>query len=109
MKIAIRFGDNDFWLTFIETLKLFNNYIKTTMKTPSKEEVVEFLNNNLTSVYWVKQNKYEYNLDWDAESYLKIKRSQVFFDDEADYIIETDFLNGEIFILDTETNRVYTK
>jgi hypothetical protein len=110
MRILIDFGDNDFYVTFTETLRLFNNYIKTKNikdKEITKELIIDFFNENTDKVYWVLQNEFKYNTNWNAKSYLKIGKGHIYLEDDIDYKIDSTFGNGEMFVLDTETDEIY--
>ncbi len=107
MIIGINFRDNDFFITFSETLRLMDNYFKTLNKEPSKEEIVGFINTHSSKVYLYFQNKFTYDLEWDAEKYLNISEKDIFIDDEATSLVKNSFLNSEIYILNTDTSKVY--
>ena len=109
MRLLINFGDNDFYVTFTETLELFKNYTVAAnidYGDITKKMVVDFFNENTERVYWVLQNKYEYDLDWDASSYLRIFTDDVFLGDSVSDKIDNEFLNGEMFLLDFETGEI---
>jgi len=106
MKIGIVFGDNDFWVTITEFLELLKS-----KQISTKDDVVTLFNNTAHKLYWAKQNKGEYDLEWDAMSYLQIKKGNVLFDDEVDNFMQEiieDGGNGEFFVLDTKKSTINT-
>ena len=116
-KIAIRFGDNDFYTTFINSLNIIGNSMVYNGNTDiSKERLVGILNKLSPVMYATFQNPFEYNgleksdgtdLDNNKEysrisNYLQIKTNNVMYDDEVDK--HKDFCDGwdnsETFVLE---------
>lgn len=106
--IGIQFHDNDFYFTFVAFLQSLDKVGLQSYKNLTKEKVVELFNRSASGLYWLYQNKMEYQTDWDASSYLEIDIEDVYFDDEVkEHIKELNgWSNGEFFVLDK--NCVYS-
>jgi hypothetical protein len=111
MKIAIKFGDNDFYNCFTGVLKtLLNAYRHTGTLPTDKEQLCEIINQISYGHYLLFQNQFEYNDEGNGKlcsrtyNYLQINSSKILINDEVDkYLVdEEDFRNGETFILDTD-------
>ena len=118
MKIAIKFSDNDFWQTITEFLELVDKGINSHHASTSaeerftKEKIAKLFNQTAPGIYWLVQNGLSYNLDWDAEDYLKITEADILINEEVDNLLcNESWHNSEVFILDTniDTGRVYTR
>lgn len=74
--VGIMFGDNDFFITiqaFLEGLK--NDSYNKFKVTP--DNVAELFNRSAAGLYWLHQNRLDYNTDWDAAKYLQIEKKYV--------------------------------
>lgn len=119
-KIAIKFGDNDFYNTFIPLLKVFleAEYI------PNNKEKICYLINLLSyPLYLLNQNSWKYNgLENEIElgkshhsihikEYLRLESNQLLLNEEVDKLIEEGdamhCFNGEIFVYDVDRDYVY--
>lgn len=124
MKIAIKFGDNDFYKTFIPVLKiLFLAFQENNRLTIDKNRLCWLINSLSPTTYVAVQNHWEYNgleLAVDTETnkeytsirqYLHIKPENLLINEEVDALLQNNdvFFNSEIFILDTSlyNNNVY--
>ena len=107
MKIAIKFGDNDFYNCFygiLETIKnaeCWNNNI-----TRDKEKLCKIINQISYGIYLLYQNSFEYNEEKDGnlcertKNYLQITSDKILIDEEVDtYLKEINWDNSETFIL----------
>ena len=126
IKIAIKFGDNDFGNTFYAVLKLLHESFKHTGHLPTDKKKLKWLINSLSPILYVThQNQWEYNGLQDSEdtenskeflhakNYLteKVKEEDILINEEVDeYLKITDWDNSETFILDTYlyNNNVYS-
>lgn len=127
-KIAIKFGDNDFYNCFTVLLKSLHEVYKWTDYLPKEKDKLCFIINNLSpTMYVLGQNCWDYNglqnesgssIETSKEfvrtkEYLQITPDRLLVDDEVDKLIEegdsVHFFNSEIFILDTTlfSNNVY--
>ena len=62
MKIAIKFGDNDFGNTFKPVLEVLNSAYKYSNALPFDKEKLCFIINSLSPILYIThQNQYEYN------------------------------------------------
>ncbi len=110
MKIAIKFGDNDFFNCFygiLETIKNAREWNNET--TECKDELCKIINEISYGIYLLYQNSFKYNKESTGEScedtknYLKIKPEQILINKEVDaYLLLNDWDNGETFIFDSE-------
>lgn len=128
MKIAVRFGDNDFGNTFYAILRhIYAAFKHHDGKFTKDKDHLAFIINELAPIcYLTHQNHFEYNglqnangnVATNAEfkhtkKYLQvIKPEDIYIDKEVDdYIVKCDgWDNGETFILDTTVfnNNVYS-
>ena len=97
MKIAIKFGDNDFGNTFIGVLKAVLEIYNYNGVIPTKAELVNFINDVSKGFFYARQHNYEVYLS--SKDYLKIAESQILMGDEVDLFEDN---NSETFILDTD-------
>lgn len=128
MKIAIRFGDNDFGNTFEPLLKLLLDAYKHNGNLPEDKNKLCFIINYLSPIiYLTHQNQYEYNGLQNVSDGIKTEESEEFLhtkqylqitpdrilinEEVTDYIksLEDEWDNGETFILDTEKKNRYNK
>lgn len=128
IKIAIKFGDNDFGNTFYAVLKFLHEAFKHTGHLPTDKKKLQWLINSLSPIIYVShQNQWEYNGLEEAEGdttdtnkeFLHTKKylikgvrlEDILVNEEVDdYIKSTDWDNSETFILDTHlyNNNVYS-
>ena len=121
MKIAIKFGDNDFYNCFTGVLKTLLEAYKWTDKLPTdKEKLCMIINEISYGCYLLFQNQFSYNDEKTGElcqrtkQYLMISPNQILVNEEVDAYLKSDaFMNSETFILDTDldypgNNPVYT-
>ncbi len=81
------FRDND----FSKTLGSFLNLLKQSgIEITDKRQVVILFNNLAPGLYWLYQNRFAYDENWNASAYLRITENSVYFDDEVDAIIRDD-------------------
>lgn len=127
-KIAIRFGDNDFYNCFTVLLKCLHEIWKWTGFLPKDKDKLCFAINNLSpTMYLLAQNTWEYNGLEDVagkdtgiseeyehiKKYLTIKPDRILIDEEVDKLVEegdaVHCFNSEIFVLDTTlyNNNIY--
>lgn len=110
MKIAIRFGDNDFSNTFHGVLATIHDAYKWNDKIPTKEQLCKIINEMVYGHYLLYQNMFEYNDEKSGEicegtkKYLQqIKPERILINEEVDqYLKNTKWDNSETFILDTD-------
>lgn len=120
MKIAIKFGDNDFhstWFPIMETLKSAYDYNGELPQT--KEELLIIINNLSCGFYLAFQNQFKYNDEKNLEishtkKYLILTEEELLLNDEVDNYLKSlepfgGIDNSSTFILDTElyNNNVY--
>lgn len=110
MKIAIKFGDNDFIKTFDPIMDtLFTAYQWREQLPTNKKELLKIINNISFGFYLLFQSR-EY---MEAEKqYLQLDESKLLLNEEVDeYLssLESGYDNSSTFILDTElyNNNVY--
>jgi hypothetical protein len=112
MKIAIKFGDNDFYNSFTGVLKTLLEAYKWQDKLPEdKEKLCKIINEISYGCYLLFQNQFSYNEEKSGElclrtkEYLQIKSSQILINKEVnEYLTSDAFFNSETFILDTDLN-----
>lgn len=99
--IGINFGDNDFCNVaygFLAGLKHTGIDIYQ-----DKSKVVKVWNVAAEGLYRLYQNPFEYNHDetegW-VGKYLQIDEDDVYFDEEVDEYLKTQFLNSEFAVID---------
>lgn len=116
MKIAIRFGDNDFHGTFRNLLQTILNAYEYNERVPTKEQMLVLINKLAYGHYLLFQNQFEYNDEANMEEshtkeYLEIPMSKLLYNEEVDeYLKENYDDNSETFILDTTlySNQIYS-
>jgi hypothetical protein len=106
MKIGIYFGDNDFWRTITKFLEILEEgvdnhhaYNITVEKRYTKEHIVKAFNEIASGIYWLSQNGFTYQTDWDAKPYLQLDISNVYIDAEVDEQLKEDN-NGEFHFIE---------
>lgn len=112
MKIAIKFGDNDFYNTFKGVLETLNGAYKWTDRLPVKKaELCKMINEISYGCYLLYQNQFSYNDEKQGEvcertkRYLQITPEKILIDKEVDeYLATVEWDNSETFILDTDLN-----
>lgn len=103
-KIGIRFGDNDFYNTFIPFLTVLGEQGIDSYGNMTKEKFVELCNRSIVAFYWLYQNKCRdhWQTDHAINDYLKITEYYVYFDEEVDTMLKkTGQLDSDFFVLDT--------
>ena len=112
MKIAIKFGDNDFYNCFSGVLKTILEAHKWTESLPKDKTLLcKIINEISYGCYLLYQNQFKYNEEKSGElcertkQYLQITPERILLDKEVDeYLAEVDWDNSETFILDTDLN-----
>lgn len=109
MRIAINFGDNDFYNTLMPFIKIimdavqWNPYLEQKL---TKEHIVELFNNMAFSLYRMFQNSWEHSIDYEesTEKHLKINVNDVYIGDEIDEKFKTvnSWANHAFFYVDTD-------
>lgn len=113
MKLAIRFGDNDFYNTFIPLLQSINSAFHNSDNFPEdKTSLLRFVNELSFPFYLLAQNQLKYNASEEElkrmKKYLEISEEQLLLDKEIDeYLKEDIHYNGELYLLDTSNNYVW--
>lgn len=119
MKIAIKFGDNDFHNTFIPLLETLNRAYQHTGNLPEDKSKLCFIINQLSvNMYLLFQNQYEYNgmenvkdglktdenKEWiHIKEYFQISPETLLLNEEVDkYLSETEWDNCDTYLLDTD-------
>lgn len=110
MKIAIKFGDNDFYNCFYGILETIKNARKWNDKvTKNKEELCKIINEISYGLYLLYQNSFEYNEEKSGElcsrtkEYLQITPDQILIDEEVvTYLQEVEWDNSEVFVFDSD-------
>jgi len=113
MKIAIKFGDNDFYNTWQGVLKVLREAYIWQKKLPSKEQLCKIINELSYPCYLLFQNQFEYNEEKDGNmhghtyNYLQITEEQILIDKEVEeYWKNTTWDNSETFIMDTSLKEI---
>lgn len=124
MKIAIKFGDNDFHSTFRAVLEVLHSSFKYNGSLPMDKEKLCFMINTLSPIlYLTHQNTYAYNgLEkvtnaskteeneeyQNTKKYLQITPDRILLNNEVtEYCKEVGFSdNSETYILDTDLDFV---
>jgi len=103
--IGIRFSDNDFTSTIEAFLQAILDTGIEYYVDLDKEKIVKLFNLSAPALYWLVQNRLQYNEDWNPSTYLTISVDKVFFDDEVNEYIKNckGWDNGEFHVLDTQT------
>ena len=122
MKIAIKFGDNDFYNCFSGVLKTILEAYKWTESLPKdKTHLCKIINEISYGCYLLYQNQFDYNDEASGElcertkKYLQITPERILLNEEVDeYLAKVDWDNSETFILDTDldyknNNPIYTR
>ncbi len=108
--LGIRFGDNDFYYTFIGILNTLKNAVLKghTAVPTNKKQLTTIINNMSVGHYLSHQNQFRHagrfgdfnNHIEHLRSYLKIKPEQVFINEEVvDFLKKNDWDNGEFFYI----------
>ena len=122
MKIAIKFGDNDFYNCFTGVLRTLLEAYKWNDRLPKDKKQLSIIINEISyGCYLAFQNQFSYNEEKKlndicerTKEYLQIKPSQILINEEVDAYLKSDeFMNSETFILDTDldyegNNPIYT-
>ena len=128
IKIAIKFGDNDFRNTFAAVLEVLFSAFKYNGYLSTDKKKLQFLINSLAPIMYVShQNQWEYNGLEKAEGdttetnkeFVHIKKyltegvqvEDILVNEEVDeYLKNNDWSNSETFILDTYlyNNNIYS-
>lgn len=124
MKIAILFGDNDFYFTFTGVLQTLLNATKVghTALPMEKDKLAIIINELSLGIYLSHQNQFRYKGSDSMEDhiehirkYLKIEAKDILVGDEVQkYLMETEWNNGDTFVLDTDldfnnNNPIYSR
>lgn len=118
VKIAIRFGDNDFhstWKGVLETFAQAFMYSATDIMK-DKEAVVEAINKLSYPCFFLFQHRWDIDPEYDKwqdireehyKDYLTVTADRVMINEEVDkYKAETEWNNSETFVLEyDEYNR----
>jgi len=107
MKIAIKFGDNDFSSTFIGVLETIFEIYKYNEVEPTKKQLVKLINEISYGIYIARQHDYKGEVNHftaqERKIYLRINESKILIGKEVDDYLNADvFFNSETFILDTD-------
>ncbi len=106
-RIAIDFHDNDFW----KTLQIFGEGLLQALQEEdlevTKDYIQKLFEKSAPGIYWLFQNRLDYNTDWDAASYLKLESRYIYFDSEIDELLKDYCANGEMVLLDTYLKKVW--
>ncbi len=110
MKIAIKFGDNDFYNCFYGVLETIKNARKWNDKvTEDKEQLCKIINEISYGLYLLYQNSFEYNneksgeLDNHTKQYLQITPDQILINEEVvKYLQEVEWDNSETYVFDSD-------
>lgn len=109
MIIGIRFSDNDFWATVEGFLKNLLEVGLESYSDLSKEGIVNLFNKSAMGIYYLVQNRGDYESSPDLENYLKIETKNVYLNEEVKKYIENcnGWDNREFFVLDTKVHTPY--
>jgi len=103
MKIAIKFGDNDFYHMWYGVLTVLAEAYKYSKRLPiEKTRLCIIINKLVYGCYLAFQNQFEYNNEGGHGdgSYYQINEDQILIDHEVDeYLKETSWDNSETFVL----------
>lgn len=109
--VGIKFGDNDFGLTLSAFIRLLAENSRSEGQIPeTKVKIVELFNRSAPGIYWVAQNRLQYNPNWDPSTYLQIGEEDVYVDDEVDEFINSDRVgtcNMDFYVVDLRGNEPY--
>lgn len=113
MKIALVFGDNDFWKTQFNLMKLLNDAFQWNgnLKNLTKEEICFIINELSLGFYIIFQSRDITELIYseielnNTRDYLKVYPKDILFNDEVDEYLETHSQcgNSDTNIIDTDT------
>lgn len=108
MKIAIKFGDNDFGNCFLGVLQTLLNAYRHTETLPTDKNVLcDIINGLSSSCYLLFQDD---NLRDKTKEHIQIKPSQLLINEEVEeYLKITTWNNSETFILDTDLDYINQK
>lgn len=114
MKIAIKFGDNDFYNCFFGVLKTLLSAYQHCGKLPTdKKQLCVVINEISYGHYLLFQNQFEYNEEVNGKvctrtkDWVQITPKQILLGDEIDaYIKKVEWGNSETFILDTDLESI---
>ena len=107
MKIAIKFGDNDFHSCFCGILTAIRDSVEYKQKPiTNKNHLCKIINELSYSMYLLYQNRFEYNEEKSGElcertkKYLQITPDKILLGEEVtEYLLEDDY-NSDIYVLD---------
>ena len=110
MKIAIKFGDNDFYNCFYGILETIKNARKWNDNvTENKDELCNIINEISYGLYLLYQNSFEYNeeingtLNAKTKGYLQIRPDQILINEEVvKYLEEVEWDNSDTYIFDSD-------
>ena len=109
MKIAIKFGDNDFYNCFYGVLETIKNARKWNDNvTEDKEKLCNIINEISYGLYLLYQNSFEYNQEKSGilcshtKKNLQIKPDQILINEEVSkYLLEVEWDNSDTYIFDS--------
>lgn len=129
MKIAIKFGDNDFYSTFTHVLKILSVAVqkveyRRVLFTKDKAKICWIINQLSPICYVLFQNHWEYNgfekieghntssseYYQKMQKYLSITEDRILLDEEVEkYFAENDWDNSETFwmVVNDHTGEVF--
>lgn len=110
MKIAIKFGDNDFYNCFYGVLETIKNAREWNKKvTEDKELLCKIINEISYGTYLLYQNSFEYDKEKSGElcertkKYLQITPAQILLNEEVtEYLKENNWGNSETYIFNSD-------
>jgi hypothetical protein len=106
MKIAILFGDNDFYHTFYGVLEAIKNARKRNSSIiEDKVELCKIINELSYGMYRLYQNTHECDDEKNKKTkeYLQITSEQILLNEEVtEYLKEVDWNNSDTFIYDSD-------
>jgi hypothetical protein len=111
MKIAIKFGDNDFYNCFYGVLETIKNARQWNNKiTEDKEQLCKIINEISYGLYLLYQNSFEYNKEKSGnickktKKYLQITSDQILINEEVTkYLKEVNWNNSDTYVFDSES------
>lgn len=110
-KLGIKFGDNDFWSTFIALLKVLGSNPSFWRKDWTKKEIAKLLSDNVFSFYqigqyWLDSYPPSKESEESSRKCLEIKEYMLFFNDEVDSFIKEHCsnFNYDFFLLKDQTD-----
>ena len=110
MKIAIKFGDNDFYNCFYGVLETIKNARKWNDNvTEDKKKLCKIINEISYGLYLLYQNSFEYNEEKSGnickrtKEYLQITPDQILINDEVTkYLSEVEWDNSDTYLFDSD-------